>query len=65
MKTLILILCLLATSSMAQVPPPEQAAMGAEIMECVGGKVQLRTRINQLEAELAKLKTPPPEEKKP
>jgi uncharacterized small protein (DUF1192 family) len=31
-------------------------ALSQEIMECVGGKVQLRARINQLEAEIAKAK---------
>jgi hypothetical protein len=53
---LTLVACLLAPAALAQAPPPDTAALGAEIMDCVGGKVQLRGRINQLEAELAKLK---------
>lgn len=37
-------------------PDPAQTALGQEVMECVGGKVQLRARVNQLEAEIAQLK---------
>lgn len=57
MKRLILALCLASPSALAQQPAPDpaQTALSQEIMECVGGKVQLRARINQLEAELAKL----------
>lgn len=40
---------------------PAQAALGQEIMECVGAKIQLRTKINLIEAELAKAKAPPVE----
>jgi hypothetical protein len=64
LKRLVLSLCLISFPALAQ--QPDVAAVGAELMECVGGKVQMRTRIAQLEAEIAKLKAPPPpEEKKP
>jgi hypothetical protein len=53
---LFLILALfVATPAFAQ-QAPDATAMGNELMECVGGKVQLRTKINQLEAEIVKLK---------
>lgn len=70
MKVLILAACLLTSPALAQQtsPPvdldPTQAALGAEVMECVSAKVHFRTRINQLEAELAKrspLPQPTPE----
>lgn len=37
-------------------PDPNQVSLGDEIMECVGGKVQLRSRLRQVETELAKLR---------
>ena len=56
MKRILLASFLLVTPAVAQQPNPENTALGQEIMECVVGKVQLRTRIAQLEAELAKTK---------
>lgn len=64
MKRLALILCLLAMPAFAQQRDPTEVALGAEVMECVGSKVQLRTQIARLEAEITKLKAQP-EEKKP
>lgn len=54
---------LIATPAFAQ--QPTAADVGTELLECVSGKVQLRAKIAQLEAEIARLKAPPPEEKKP
>jgi uncharacterized small protein (DUF1192 family) len=51
----LIIAFLAATPALAQ-QAPDATAMGNELMECVGGKVQLRTKIAQLEAEIAKLK---------
>ena len=71
MKFLTVIVCFVAMPALAQQPPGPppgdyaQAALAAEVMECIGGRVQLRQRVAQLEAELAKLKSdqskgPPP-----
>lgn len=66
MKQVFLAAALLAPlAAQAQQPPPETAALGQEVMECVGGKIQLRTKIVQLEAELAKAKAAPVEPSKP
>lgn len=59
MKRIALIAALIATPALAQQQPAHQEqALGQEVMECVGGKVQLRARVAQLEAELAKMKAP-------
>ena len=65
MKRLALIAALISSPALAQQPTsppigndPAQAALGQEVMECVGGRVQLRARIIALEAELAKTKEP-------
>ena len=34
---------------------PREAALGAELMECVSSKIALRLRIAELEAEVARL----------
>lgn len=49
----------------AQQPDPFQAALGQEVMECVGAKIQLKTKLNQIEAELAKAMAPPPQDAPP
>ena len=59
MRQVFLALALLCPfGAYAQQPPatPEQTALGQEIMECIGNKVQLRTQLARLEAELAKLR---------
>jgi hypothetical protein len=68
LKRLILAAALFASPAFAQQSnptptgaEPAQAALGQEVMECMGGKVQLRARLLQLEAELAKAKAPPAE----
>jgi hypothetical protein len=55
LKYLVIFALFAASPALAQ-QAPDATAMGNELMECVGGKVQLRTKINQLEAEIAKLK---------
>jgi len=55
-RSLAFLACLLTFPAFAE-QQPENLALGQEIMECVGGKVQLRVRIAQLEAEIAKLKS--------
>jgi hypothetical protein len=74
MKRLIAALWLFAVPALAQPAPrgPDPNALSQELLECVGSKVDLRTReiasrtsaeglqakVVQLEAELAKLKAP-------
>lgn len=50
----------IAAPALAQ--QPDTAALGQEVMECIGAKIQLRTKINQLEVDLAKAKAPPPDQ---
>jgi hypothetical protein len=59
-KWLAVLASLLATPAVAQ-QANDPVALGNELLECVGGKVQLRSRIAQLEAEVARLKPPPPQ----
>lgn len=51
---------LIAAPALAQQPPPQEQALGQEILACVGEKVQLRGRVVVLEVELAKLKPAAP-----
>ena len=58
MKYLALIASLLLAAPVLaqQAPTPQEQALGQEVMECIAGRVTLRARIVQLEAELAKAK---------
>lgn len=51
----------LAFAQQAPQQNPMEAAMGSEIMECVGSKVQLRARVNALEAANAARPAPAPQ----
>lgn len=54
------VLALLAASPALAQQAPNPAAIGNVLISCVGREVQAADRIAQLEAELAKLKAPPP-----
>jgi hypothetical protein len=69
MKRLILLASLIPCAALAQSAPPSpnEQALGAEVMECVGGKVSLRTqlaalqtRVLELTKELDAARTAPP-----
>ena len=45
-----------STQTQIAVDPRREAALGAELMECIGAKIALRLRITELEAEIARLK---------
>lgn len=57
MKRLILLAALIPIAAHAQQPPsnPNEQALGLEVMECVGGKVSLRTQLAALQTRVAEL----------